>query len=742
MSLTYGHDTNTTVTEAFTDTLLAGASKELAFGQALIPNGSGTNALVVYRSDTLDQNPYNDTAKTNFSFLSSGVVTMSPWTDNLESFTACNTASDCEATVCPLPGGWVNPSNSVADGIDWRANSGGTPSPGTGPDQDHNPGDSTGMYLYLEASGGCRYQEAILYSPCVILPPSGPIGLAYYYQMEGWNQGELHTDLVVNRRLFEDVIPVVAGDQGSAWNLTSVNLNAYAGDTVVVRLRGVTGPGSQSDLALDDFSIGTPLTISLDSATQVSCFGSNDGALAVTVSGGVPPYSYSWNTGHTTSTLSNLTAGQYQLIVTGSDGFPVAAIFTITEPDLLTVSTSSAIETTCFYGNSDTLALTVSGGMPPYSYLWNTGHTTSTLTNLTAGQYEITVTDNNGCKNIAMFLEGISVTVEIQTDYYPEETTWEILDSLGNILHSGGPYSNPFTNYQKTFCLESSCFDFIIYDSYGDGICCSHGNGYVNLLDSIGSVIASHNGQFGNQATLSFCLADCPFPVNATPTDPGCHNASDGSIMLMPSDGIPPYSYWWNTGHTTSALTNLTAGQYWVTATDANSCQQTFSYTITQPDPLNVTVDSVDLDALTANVTGGTPPYSYAWDTNPPQFTPTVTGLTNGTYTVTVTDTNGCFFTEQGEITIGMKELDFVRRIDVYPNPATNEVLIGYNFISEVDLGITVTNNLGQVVLKTREPNTVSGQLRMDVARWAGGVYYMLLSNGNQSDSRKLIIQK
>ncbi len=255
LSLTYGHDANTTVTEAFTDTLLAGESKELAFGQALIPNGSGTNALVVYRSDTLDQNLYNDTAKASFYFLSPGTATVSPWADNLESFTACNTASDCEATVCPLPGGWVNLPNGASDDIDWRANSGGTPSPGTGPDQDHDPGNSTGMYLYLEASGGCRYQEAILYSPCVILPLSPPIELTYHYHMEGVHQGELHTDLVVNGRLFEDVIPIVAGDQGSAWNLASVNLNAYSGDTVVVRLRGVTGPGARSDLALDDFRI-------------------------------------------------------------------------------------------------------------------------------------------------------------------------------------------------------------------------------------------------------------------------------------------------------------------------------------------------------------------------------------------------------------------------------------------------------------------------------------------------------
>ncbi len=154
---------------------------------------------------------------------------------------------------------------------------------------------------------------------------------------------------------------------------------------------------------------------------------------------------------------------------------------------------------------------------------------------------------------------------------------------------------------------------------------------------------------------------------------------------------------------------------------------------------LMATADSTAPDALMANVTGGTPPYSYLWNTG--DMTPTITGLASGTYTVTVTDANGCSDITQGHI-IGMEELNFARHISLYPNPTAEEVFIDYDFTSEVDLEVTVVNQLGQVVLRISEPSASSGQLRLEVAEWANGVYNVLFSNGNQINSRQLMIQK
>ncbi len=300
----------------------------------------------------------------------------------------------------------------------------------------------------------------------------------------------------------------------------------------------------------------------------------------------------------------------------------------------------AAISASCFGTNNGTAAVTASGGTPPYSYLWNTGDITPTLSNLTAGQYQVTVTDAGGC------------AVSINT-----------------------------TVTQNT---------------------------------AISAIIIQDNVD--------------------------CFGGSNGWAILNVSGGTPPYSYLWNTGDLTSTLSSLTAGLYQITVTDAHGCTIDNQVVITEPAELVVMVDIVPPDAAVANVTGGSPPYTYVWSTNPPQTTLTATGLPPGTYTVTVTDASGCSAT--WDFMIGMEEPGFAQYIDLYPNPTTDGVFIDYNFTGEVDLEVTVMNHLGQVVLTISEPNAISGQFRLEVAEWASGIYNVLFSNGSQSNSRQLVIQK
>ena len=339
-SASYVHDGGTPVSQSWTDTLLSGSSMEFTFTQSFTPNMTGTNSLDVYHSILSDQNKYNDTAKVSFYLLTGGTVSMTPWMDNLESFTACNTSSDCGATVCPLPGGWLNLDNGVDDDIDWRTNFGGTPSNNTGPSQDYNPGTSNGKYVYLEASNGCTGQEAIMYSPCVALPSSGSFELTYRYHMNGTAVGDLHTDLIVNGRLIEDVLPVLSGDQGSAWNLASLSLAPYLGDTVVVRLRGITGPDWSSDIALDDFKIEAPSSApsaGFDASTFEGCPGqvvdfinTSTGAPTVFAWYVSPATGWSYVNG-TSATSTNVSiqftaAGSYTVGMTADNGVGVDSV--------------------------------------------------------------------------------------------------------------------------------------------------------------------------------------------------------------------------------------------------------------------------------------------------------------------------------------------------------------------------------------------------------------------------------
>ncbi|NDC07664.1 MAG: hypothetical protein EBZ86_10190 [Synechococcaceae bacterium WB9_2_069] len=127
-----------------------------------------------------------------------------------------------------------------------------------------------------------------------------------------------------------------------------------------------------------------------------SCPNGNNGAIDLTVAGGIAPYIFTWSNGASTEDLSSLTAGNYSVSVTDFNGCTANANVTITQPTLLTTSASST-NVTCNGLNNGTATVTAAGGTAPYTYLWNSGATTPSITNLAPGNYSVTVTDANGC---------------------------------------------------------------------------------------------------------------------------------------------------------------------------------------------------------------------------------------------------------------------------------------------------------------------------------------------------------
>lgn len=106
-----------------------------------------------------------------------------------------------------------------------------------------------------------------------------------------------------------------------------------------------------------------------------------------------------------------------------------------------------------------------------------------------------------------------TVTIQIKPDYYGSDITWNLQDETGNVLASGGPYSDGNTDVKtSTVCLPDGCYTFNIYDSYGDGICCSYGNGWYKVANSNGETLAS-NGNYDTHESKSFCIGDVPPPV-------------------------------------------------------------------------------------------------------------------------------------------------------------------------------------------------------------------------------------
>lgn len=157
----------------------------------------------------------------------------------------------------------------------------------------------------------------------------------------------------------------------------------------------VTGTGSASPAS--GYSQVSSILTATASATDVTCGGGSDGSVSVSVTGGNAPYAYAWTPGnYTTQTVVGLPADCYTVVVTDANGCTVTATACITEPPVLT-GLIAVMNVTCYGACDGGASISVTGGTPPYTYLWTPGNTTSSISNQCAGCFTVTVTDAMGC---------------------------------------------------------------------------------------------------------------------------------------------------------------------------------------------------------------------------------------------------------------------------------------------------------------------------------------------------------
>ncbi|MFK7946612.1 MAG: gliding motility-associated C-terminal domain-containing protein [Saprospiraceae bacterium] len=404
-----------------------------------------------------------------------------------------------------------------------------------------------------------------------------------------------------------------------------------------------------------NISQSNPITVTLTS-TNISCFNANDGSIQTSVNGGTPSYTYLWSNGSTNQNISNVAPNTYTVTVTDVFGCTATQTTTITQPTQLN-GTISGTNVNCFGGNNGNVATTISGGTSPYSYLWSTNATTQNLSNIPAGNYIVTITDDNNCQTT------LSTTITEPANF--TVTTMA---------------TNPTCNTSSNGSIQTTVNGGIAPLTYAWSGGLSGQNPQNVATGTYNVTVTDANGCTANTTATLTAPAGISATFNNTPAT--CFNTSDGEIQATTSGGTSPYTYFWSDGLSGQNPQNVAPGSYTVTITDASNCTTVETTTVGSPSAILIsTVENPPACGqngnITANVSGGNPPYSYTWSPNTNAGNSNIANnLLGGIYTVTVTDASGCSEVSN-TITFGSSSNLVVNTTIIHPQCQANTGTIG-----------------------------------------------------------------
>ncbi|WP_254448882.1 putative Ig domain-containing protein [Spirosoma rhododendri] len=295
-------------------------------------------------------------------------------------------------------------------------------------------------------------------------------------------------------------------------------------------------------------------------ATSVSCFGASNGSINLTPSGGTTPYTFNWGGGITTEDRTGLAAGTYSVIITDANGCTATRNFTVTQPASAVGGTSVVTNLACNGASNGAINLTPVGGTSPYTFNWGNNVVTEDRMGLAAGAYTVVITDAKGCTGSLT----ISVTQPTNIAIMPTTQT--------NVACNGG------SNGSATVSVSGGA------GSYSYSWSPSGGTSATATGLSAGAYTVEVTDASNCQATRMITITEpAVLAITSSQANPSAYGASDGSATASVSGGTAPYTYSWSSGGTGATAGGLSAGTYKVTVTDANGCQKTVAYTLTQP---------------------------------------------------------------------------------------------------------------------------------------------------------------
>ncbi|PKP22098.1 MAG: hypothetical protein CVU05_05340 [Bacteroidetes bacterium HGW-Bacteroidetes-21] len=480
----------------------------------------------------------------------------------------------------------------------------------------------------------------------------------------------------------------------------------------------VTGPpfaaGNYTVTVTDDnnctatsaFSIAQPNSINvIPSQTNVACFGASTGGASVSVTGGTPTYNYIWSNGGSSSSISNVLAGNYTVTIIDANICTTTSSFVLTQPTAFTASVATQNNPMCQGVCNGNASVSPTGGTPNYNYAWpGAASVTQAAVNLCSGTYVVTITDSQNCTATTTVTLSDPPGISVAITSFSNVSCFNGCNGTATALASGGAAginSYIWSNGQNTATATNLCagtYTVTASDVNGCsttttvdiaeptqltvavgnqvGVLCygdCNGVGSVNpaggtppyayywgvsaWTQQINSTLCA-GSHFVTVTDANGCTANTMVVItgpseltitNVTPTPLTCNGANDGQAVVTLQGGYAAYQYTLGTTtNGTGIFTGLAAGNYGITVSDANNCTRTGSVTITEPNPIvlgstpNFTLCNGQTGFIQTSVTGGTPQYTYYWNGVQGNSILQVNPSGLTTYTVNVVDANGC----------------------------------------------------------------------------------------------------
>jgi len=456
------------------------------------------------------------------------------------------------------------------------------------------------------------------------------------------------------------------------------------------------------------FYISSPnsdINISVAEIIAATCESTYDGAVEISINGGVAPYEISWDDelNQDTERVANLLPGTYSVLVTDASGCAAVKSVTVGTVNPVYIAGFNETSPSCYSATDGRIEVLVAGGTGNYSYIWSTGDSTKIINGVEGGNYSVEVFDNDGCavnQDITLKApDSLSLSAEVLAP-----RCYESSNGSAEVNVSGGspPYSVVWpdgSNAFRRYDLQSGEYNLEVTDDKGcaltkivtipakdsviiayniDQVTCYNSSDANIELTAISNakspLVRWSNGQVGkvlrnvSAGVYTATITDvngCPTLFDFTVTEPDllaidsieaagakCNGASNGSIIFDVIGGTAPYSYRWSDGATTKTRAGLSAGNYQVLITDNMGCVIEESFEIEQPDPLSIDYELAGISCFGSSdgsasieVSGGNAPYQISWPDGTDAFVRN--DLTAGSYDVTITDANNCMLVQE-----------------------------------------------------------------------------------------------